>query len=108
MVAFTHFFPGNVMEPQGVKLEVEGRLVEVLLQGKMIGLEGPEKFAKDTDVINGMNCWRAEVMTGSSDLVKILSDGSDGNVRIDLDGLTPGIFLVVESHWICTRLHSPA
>ena len=96
MVAFTHFFPGNVMEATGLKLEVEGRLVKVLLQGKMMCRAGSDKFVKDENVINGLNCWAAEVSRGSADLVKIISDGADGSLRIDLDGLTPGSFIAVE------------
>eukprot|EP00092_Neocalanus_flemingeri_P012105 GFUD01013053.1.p1 GENE.GFUD01013053.1~~GFUD01013053.1.p1 ORF type:complete len:1475 (+),score=544.67 GFUD01013053.1:73-4497(+) len=99
MVAFTHFFPDNVIETSGLKLEVEGRLTEVLLEGKMVcksGTDKCEKFVQAKEVINGLDCWSAEVKTGSADLVKIISDGADGRVRIDLDGLTPGSFLVVE------------
>ena len=84
MVAFTHFFPRNVMEATGLKLEVEGRLLKVLLQGKMVCRAGSDKFVKDEHVINGLNCWQAEVSSGSADLVKIISDGSDESLRIDL------------------------
>jgi len=96
MVAFTHFFPGNVVEPTGLQLKVEGRLVEVLLQGKMMCKDDTQMFVKDTEVINGLSHWQADVTTGSADLVKIISDGSDGNLRIDLDDMTPGSFIVLE------------
>merc|ERR1719209_334645 len=54
MVAFTHFFPGNVVENMGLKLEAEGRLVEVLLQGKMVCKDKSVKFVKDKNEINGV------------------------------------------------------
>jgi len=96
MVAFTHFFPGNVMQSAGLKLEVEGRLAAVMLEGRMVSKGKSTEFIKAKDVINGLDCWTAEVKTGSADLVKIISDGSDGKVRIDLDGLTPGSFIVLK------------
>jgi hypothetical protein len=76
--------------------EVEGRLLNVLLQGKMVCRTGSDKFAKDENVINGLNCWQAELSSGSADLVKIISDESDESLRIDLDCLTPGSFIAVE------------
>ena len=108
MVAHTHFFSGNIVTPShDLEVRVEGRLHQVLLEAVMVSDPDGEvnKFIQEKDFINGVSNWKAKVNQGDHQgLVKIISDGSDGDssVRLGLDSLPVGSFVVVEI-WPQTR-----
>ena len=101
MVAHTHFFPGNIVKPShDLEVRVEGKLHQVLLEARMVKVdrEAETEFKREKGYINGVGNWKAAVMRGnSSGLVRIISDGSDGDcVCLGLENLPTGSFVVVE------------
>lgn len=97
MVSHTHFFAGNSVSSAGVEVCVEGQLHQILLEANMVKLSD-RVFSKDSNVINGLYNWKAEVSTGGNGrLVQVISDGSDGSgVKLGLENLPFGSIAIVE------------
>ena len=99
MVAHTQFFADNTVDMSGLRLAVEGKLVNIIMEASISSNEEVEDFVKNKDFINGIESSSVKLSLGSeSQLVKILSDGSgdDGRVEISLEDLPPGGVVVVE------------
>jgi len=96
MVAHTRFFPGNEVPKQDLMLQLEGRLVEIVLQASMVSCGTLEEHIKDEKIINGLKNWSAEVLSVEEKLVEIVSDGSDGLMSVNLARLVPGSIVVLE------------
>jgi len=102
LVAHTAFFPGDNVSCHGLMLKVEGKKEKVVMEAKMVAKRGVtavvnKQFVKNSEVINGLEQWVADVNTsGKTEMVKVLDDGvTGGQVKIDLSGLAPGSVLVV-------------
>ena len=114
MVAHTQFFADNTVDMSGLRLAVEGKLVNILLEASITSNEEVDDFEKNKDFINGIESSSVKLSVGSeSQLVKVLSDGSgdDGRVTISLEELPPGGVVVVEvepqaSHQVALKVLS--
>ena len=89
-----HFCQVDPNKRSGLRLEVEGELVEVMLETRLVKSGDETPFEKRSDVINGLKNFKTEVREripiDKSKMAKLSPYTSAHKTIIDFTDLTPG------------------